>query len=312
MNKTPRSLVAATAATAALSLIPLALTSTSSAAVSGPAASGSAAGTYSNYNWAGTMVTAKGSGGFHVIAADFTVPKINCARSIKTSKTLPGDAYSEASFWVGLGGFNVKALEQAGVTGKCATKTSAPTYGAWYEMVPANDQTVNIHLTTHETYPGAYGSTPGQAKPVKADDRISVIVQDNSNTMADSGHRYEVDIYDWTQAAGYQSLGNLSPGIRGSDKTAEVVTERASHTVANPVLLGLAYTGSVYYTNIFVGTFADPAHTFGLSAAPSFTSTRLLMTDANGHLLIIPSALSSYGGQYGSGGHSFHTFWVAP
>jgi hypothetical protein len=310
MTKTFRSLVAAAAATAALSLITLASASPSAAA--SPAVPHSAAGQFENNNWAGTMVKAKGSGGFHVVSAKFTVPKVNCARSVKTSKTLPGDAYSEASFWVGLGGWlHTKALEQAGITAICATKTSAAHYQAWYEMVPANDQTVSIRLTTHETYPGAYGSTPGKTKPVRAGDSISVIVQDNSNAMAESGRIYEVDFYDWTQAAGYQSLGNLSPGIRGNDQTAEVITERTAHTVANPVLLGLAYHGSVYYTDTMVSTFADPGHTFGLSARPSFTSTRLVMTDENGRFLIIPTALSGYGGTYGPGGHSFHTFWVA-
>jgi len=307
MNRTFRSLVVAAAATAALSLVTLATASPSATASSAPHP---AAGQFENNNWAGTMVRTKGSGGFHVVSAKFTVPKVTCSRSIGGGKT---STYSEVSYWVGLGGWLHAdgALEQAGIAATCASKTSAPHYGAWFEMVPRNGGMVPIHLTTHETYPGAYGSTPGKAKPVKAGDSITVIVQDGGNTTSESGLDYEIDIYDWTQAVGYQSLGNLSPGIKGDDRTAEVITERTSAGLSGP-LTGLAYTGSAYYTDNLVSTFADPGQYVGLSATTSFTSTRLVMTDVSGHPLIIPSALSSYGGTYGPGGHSFHTYWVAP
>lgn len=297
-------LAAAAAATGALAIIPLAAASTSSASP----APGSAAVTYENHNWAGTLVKAKGSGSLRVVAATFTVPKVTCSRSIGGGKT---STYSEVSYWVGLGGFNVPALEQAGIAATCASKTSAPHYGAWFEMVPRDKNMVPIHLTTNPDFPGFSGSKPGKAKPVKAGDIISVIVQDDGNTLAESGQYYSVQIVDTTQGTGYLSLGNLSPGIRGNDKTAEVVTERTSAGLSGP-LVGLAYTGSAHYTEALVTTFANQGQYVGLSATPSFTSTRLLMTDAKGHLLIIPSALSSYGGRFGPGGHSFTTYWVAP
>ena len=298
-------LAAAAAATGALALIPLAAASAAAAASPAP---GSAAGTYENHNWAGTMVQARGSGSLRVVSATFTVPKVACSSSIGGGST---STYSEASYWVGLGGFHVNALEQAGVAATCASKTSAPHYGAWFEMVPRDKNMVPVHLTTNPDFPGFSSSKPGKAKPVKAGDIISVIVQDEGNTLAESGRDYSVQIVDTTQGTGYLSLGNLSPGIRGNDQTAEVVTERTAAGLGG-ALVGLAHTGSVHYTEALVTTFANQGQYVGLSATPSFTSTRLLMTDANSHLLIIPSALSSYGGRYGPGGHSFTTYWVAP
>jgi hypothetical protein len=177
-------------------------------------------------------------------------------------------------------------------------------------MVPRNGDMVPIHLTTHQDYPGTQGSTPGKAKPVKAGDSITVIVQDGGNTLAGSGRDYSVTITDGTQGTGYLSLQNLSPGIRGNDQTAEVITERTSASITGPPV-GLAHTGSVRYTNATVTTFATPWQYEGLSATSYFTSTRMLMTGAKG-LLIVPTVLSSYGGMYGPGGHSFTTNWVAP
>jgi hypothetical protein len=82
------------------------------------------------------LVKAKGSGGFEAVFATFTVPKVTCSGSIGGGKT---STYSEVSYWVGLGGYKVSALEQAGIAATCASKTSAPHYGALCTDVQRDD-----------------------------------------------------------------------------------------------------------------------------------------------------------------------------
>ena len=182
MTRTIQSLVAATAATAALSLITLAAASPS--AVSSSAASPSAASmapihssaVVQTGNWAGYVDVAANPGiKMHFIAATFRVPPVSCARSL----TYDGrqHPYSQAAIWAGLGGYGGghRPLEQAGIFVQCWTKNSAPQYSAFWEVLPRwqNVQLVKI--------------TGGTRSTIKAGDLVTVLVQDDANNVSGTG-----------------------------------------------------------------------------------------------------------------------------
>jgi hypothetical protein len=88
-------------------------------------------------NWSGYAALAPegGTATFSDVTATWTQPKATC---------VSGRADS-AAFWVGLGGNSEtsEALEQLGTTADCDGTSTVPTYGAWWEIVPA----AAVHIT---------------------------------------------------------------------------------------------------------------------------------------------------------------------
>ena len=89
-------------------------------------------------NWSGYAVTGPSASpvAFTTVSGSWTQPAVTCSRS-------GGASYS--AFWVGLGGFvqGSQALEQIGTESDC-TASGQARYSAWYELVPAPSQPVNL------------------------------------------------------------------------------------------------------------------------------------------------------------------------
>src|SRR5262245_49178190 len=86
----------------------------------------------SSGNWAGYAAVAKSGVHLRSIAADFTIPSVNCAKS-----TLGTSGLAYLSAWAGIDGFNSSTVEQTGVDAFCDA-SGIPQYDAWYEMFPLN------------------------------------------------------------------------------------------------------------------------------------------------------------------------------
>ncbi len=157
--------VAATAATGAFALAPVAVGSAvdseralqSSAGVTAlgggypdlpaslprPAAMPSAApggaeiGSAGSLNWSGYAVS-KRKVTFQSVKATFFVPYLNCVKS-------PGQSMS--SEWAGLDGFvgRSRSVEQAGIAADCSA-TGKASYAAWFEMFPLPQSIVPIRI----------------------------------------------------------------------------------------------------------------------------------------------------------------------
>jgi Peptidase A4 family len=96
----------------------------------GLAASGSATAagqvrTLRSPNWSGYVAEACGTCKLRYVAAAWTLPAVNCAKS-------PPIAWAEA--WVGLDGIISGSVEQAGTASLCTN--GQPSYFAWYQMYP--------------------------------------------------------------------------------------------------------------------------------------------------------------------------------
>ncbi len=82
-------------------------------------------------NWSGYAAAAPtgGTAAFSDVTATWVQPKAKCS-------TGRGDS---AAFWVGLGGDSAdsQSLEQLGTEADCDANGTTPTYGAWWEIVPA-------------------------------------------------------------------------------------------------------------------------------------------------------------------------------
>ena len=320
MNRTIRSLVAATAATAALSLITLAAASTSAAAR--PAASPlTASSTTKSLVWAGYVDTMNHPGGynrFKSVQATFKVPAINCSKSIVVGHPwparYPGHKYwSAAGFWVGLdGGENDTAnLEQTGITGYCTGPKAAAQYEAWYQMDP--QLYVIIPLKDAKSHQGT----------MRVGDTIHVQVWDTAGVdprspkwanLKYAGYIYSVGIQDTTRGISYYSNG-LKPRTNGygraPDMTAEVITEAVSggpYSTAK-YTIGLAKMGTVNYTDVYVSSFAT-GWIYGINMHSNWVWSASKYSVNQPRTLIGVTAL---GGSAANAGSSspFSTYWDA-
>jgi Peptidase A4 family len=280
IGRTLGTLAATAVAAGALSLIPL-VTASSPAAV--PVATSTAspvaatAGTNNGPSWAGwvdTMNKPGGSSKFKMVTATFTVPGINCGKSLIGSKRYPTGPYSAVAFWAGFDGTSTDypgsgssyndslRLEQAGITGTCASKGAFAAYYAWYQMTPFT--VVKVPL-----------------KGLRVSDSITVTVIDTDGVTprsvkygnpADAGYSYSVRITDHTQHSSYYANGlrpdqnGLVHGSRAPDSSAEVITESPGlgGPYNTPNATGLAYVARVNYSDVEVTSF-DTGWIYGYS-----------------------------------------------
>jgi hypothetical protein len=106
-------------------------------------------------NWSGYAVTAPdvegGTGtateeSFSDVVGTWVQPKATCKAGNTTA----------SAFWVGLGGFSddAPALEQVGTEADC-TAAGKPSYGAWFEIVPAGSVDVKLKIRPGDTVSAA-------------------------------------------------------------------------------------------------------------------------------------------------------------
>jgi hypothetical protein len=132
------------------SSLPHAASTKASAIVQSPLAIEAAAhGLVQSANWSGYAVTyANGTTAFSNVGGSWVEPTATCS----------GNQQQDASFWVGIDGFQktAKTVEQIGTDSDCnkATKKvpGGPTYYAWWELYPKLP--VNLSSATFPVTPG--------------------------------------------------------------------------------------------------------------------------------------------------------------
>lgn len=168
MRKLIQSLAAAAAATAALSLIPLALVSSASAST----VPGITAGNLISTTWAGRYAQAPNHDPIYGVSASWTAPKLDMKHS--AGKPL----YAMAQ-WVGIGGMpNIDTkgkvgLEQVGIAATAPSKTATPTYFGFYQMSSTHG---NVLYTGWLTASGKKYTANGGVVMIKAGEKISATV----------------------------------------------------------------------------------------------------------------------------------------
>jgi hypothetical protein len=109
----------------------------------GSAAAAAAAAASISANWAGYGVLGlRSHDHFQRVIGTWTQPAATCSVGHQT--------YS--AFWVGLGGLrqNSTALEQTGTEADC-TRSGHPSYGAWYELLPAGAVRIKLDVRPGDT-----------------------------------------------------------------------------------------------------------------------------------------------------------------
>jgi hypothetical protein len=198
-------------------------------------------------NWSGYVVGGSSSGAsatqYKSASASWVAPAAKCTT---------GQSYS--SFWVGLGGSgNTEALEQAGTEADCSS-TGAPSYFAWYELVPSAP--VRVNMTIHPA------------------DKISsrVTVEGTSVTVA---------LADATTGASFtKTLQMSNPDVSSAEWIAEAPST-CQEGVSSCTPLALADFGTVTFTNAsattasgHTGTISDPDwSTAALTLSPGSSSS---------------------------------------
>jgi len=240
------SLVAAAAATALTTLIPLALASSASAATAPPAPE-----TYNSTNWGGYVDIPATGDVVGMTAGTFTVPKINCAKSLIGPHEAPlawrkahGNDWSAVAYWVGIDGIEGTpgALEQTGITGVCHSKTSKAVYDAWYQDDASTRHTVTLD----------------EGRPVEAGDVIHVYVADNAllGSAKVRGKSYTMKIVDSTQHGEQWYDGDVTTPATAPDASADYITEAVNDgpNIRHDAT-GLAATQPVHWSYAAIATF---------------------------------------------------------
>ncbi len=185
-------------------------------------------------NWSGYVAVAPAGGlaTFSDVTGTWIQPKATCA----SGRT---DA---AAFWVGLGGNDPAsvALEQLGTSVSCDGSSSTPTYGAWWEIVPA-------------------ASVPIPLK-IRAGDRVNAAVLVNGQTV-------KMSLKNLTRHTRFSKTLTLTQPLDVS--SAEWIAEAPSNCTPSgrctPVPLtrfgDVTFTNAAAIGNTHPGTITDPSWT---------------------------------------------------
>jgi len=178
-------------------------------------------------NWSGYVVQSKTGKSFSNVSGSWTQPSVN-------SSSGAGQGYS--AFWVGLGGASdqSQALEQVGT--EADVINGQPTYYAWYELVPAAQQKLNL--------------------PIHPGDHMSASVNVDGTTV-------NISISDQTTG---QSVSKTLQMSNPDTSSAEWIAEApaAQSDSGNDSILPLADFGKVTFTQTsatadgHTGPLADP------------------------------------------------------
>jgi hypothetical protein len=209
-------------------------------------------GSLTSPNWSGYADIACPTCALRYVAADFTVPHLNPAKS-------PDNSW--ASHWVGLDGATGSTVEQVGID--TYVSNGADYYDAWYEMFPAATQVYSL------------AASPG--------DNIQVSVYTVNGT-------YYLSLNDTTLGAGFTATATVPAGYTGQNKSAEVITEAPAEVSGGSLIqLPLADYGQVNYNNATV-TSRGGTHG-GLGSTSLWNGYAVKMAGSSGATLSTPSGL---------------------
>ncbi len=209
-------------------------------------------------NWSGYADVACGTCALRFVAASFTVPSVNCAKS-------PDGSF--VGIFAGLDGVFSPTVEQIGVQAGCSGGKAS--YAAFFEMFP--------------NAPVAFsGISPGDA--------ISVAIFFNAAT-----NRWQLGLTDLTIGANIATAQACPSGSVCRNASAEVITE-APVTVTGTTItvLPLVDFGQVNYEAIAV-TSRNGTHGSLISNGLWTTDSITMVNSTTGHTLAQPGPV--YGGQ---------------
>lgn len=224
-------------------------------------------------NWAGYVVGGSGSSNeqYKSVSGSWVQP---------TAKCTAGQSYS--AFWIGLGGSGQSdSLEQDGTEADCSGN-GAPSYFAWYEMVPKAPVRVNMTIT-----PGDHMSS-----------RVTV-----------NGTNVSFWLNDQTTGATFSQTFQMSnPDTSSAEWIAEAPSS-CNGGVSNCTPLSLADFGTAQFSNAtatdvngHTGTISDPNWSASaVTLSPGASSTGFAGYDPTaqtGSAGATPSGLSSDGSSF--------------
>jgi hypothetical protein len=252
---------------------PSAGTTTSSA--QDPAASTVMVTDREDSNWAGYVVASSATTktSFSNVSGSWTQPEADC----------DAGSPSHSAFWVGIGGYSGKHLEQTGTSADCSASGQA-VYSVWYELVPAAE--VPVHMTIQ----------PG--------DRLNAHV-------AVSGHTVTLSISDLTKNTTFSKrLQMSSPTVSSAEWIAEAPSRCVSASSQDCHILSLADFGSVTFTgaSVSAGGRTGPI-TSGLGQVSALT---LEANPGFGRLYATAAQANASPGALSDNGSSFAVNWQAP
>jgi hypothetical protein len=242
----------------------------------------SAADAQVSSNWAGYAAIAPDGAAvaFANVTGTWTVPRVKCT-----------EGRSDAvAFWVGLGGYSdtSQSLEQLGTAARCDGAGSAPTYFAWWEIVPA-------------------ASVPIRLK-VKPGDVINAAVAVN-------GQKVAMSLKDLTRKTRFSKVQTVAQDLDVT--SAEWIAEAPASctTIDQCHVLKLSNFGAVTFTGIAAtgnshpGTLADETNTW-------VTTPIELIADGSGSSFLdqsdpLGSAVGAVPGEVSADGRSFGVTWQA-
>jgi hypothetical protein len=202
-------------------------------------------------NWSGYAVTAE-PGAVTAVTGSWVVATATCDSA--------HPAFSGASQWVGIDGYDSRTVEQTGTDADCSR--GAPRYYAWYEFVPEPGVTI-------------------ESLTVEAGDTMSAAV-----SYADG--KFTVAITDLTRGQSF-SVTHAVPAARRA--SAEWIAEDNS---AHFTDFGTARFGPVETGVAGTGTATIDARTGAIGAFAPGAVHAITMVD-DGTTLAVPSPLSSDG-----------------
>jgi hypothetical protein len=226
-------------------------------------------------NWAGyvaaSSATAKTS--FSSVSGSWTQPGVDCEAGFP----------SHSAFWVGLGGYSGKHLEQTGTSADCSASGQA-VYSVWYELVPAAEVPVNMTVE------------PG--------DRLSAHVAVSSATVT-------ISISDLTRHTTFSKQLQMSgPTVSSAEWIAEAPSRCLSSSSQDCHILSLADFGSVTFT----GASASARGRTG-SITSGLGQVSALTLEANpgfGRLYATAAQADASPGALSGDGSSFTVTWQRP
>jgi hypothetical protein len=185
-------------------------------------------------NWSGyaASAVADGTATFSDVTASWIQPKVSCTAGRTDS----------VAFWVGLGGDSEasQSLEQLGTEANCDGRGAAPTYSAWWEIVPAASVRIPLKL--------------------RAGDRVTAAV-------VVKGEAVTLFLKNVTRKSRFTKT--VTPAQPPDVSSAEWIAEAPSECNASGFCRGVPLTqfGTVTFTNAAAiadghpGTISDPAWT---------------------------------------------------
>jgi hypothetical protein len=194
-------------------------------------------------NWSGYAVTACGSCHLRYVAADFTLPRVNCANS-------PDGSWD--SFWVGLDGWTTGTVEQDGIDAECSG--GGVSYYVFTEMYPAGPLVYQL--------------------AAQAGDNIEASVYYDQSARV-----WSLAVDDTTAGASATVSASCAAGASCYNRSAEVITEAPCCTTAGAPL-ALADFGQVNYSGARVTSYNGTRG--GLSPISLWTSTTVTLVDSGG------------------------------